>query len=315
MVMQNEWPIIGHTTAVTYLQRSILHGLRAHAFLFVGMPGVGKETMARLFAQALLCSDHRVHTGQQPSAVPCGACVPCRSFVAGTHPDIITVRRAEDKTVIAIEQVRELIGRLAHGSFLHSYHIAIIDRADELQPAAANAMLKLLEEPRERTLILMTAADERAVLPTIASRAQIIRCLPVPDAALYAGLVERGVARDAARGMAALACGRPGVAIGYAQDPESFAAARELRASLEAAVDGSRARRSALAASLKDADDPRTAGLALVADALGVLRGRLASAPRSAAAGMDALFLASERIGRSVSPQAAVEDALFSIHS
>lgn len=220
--MNTNWNCIGHQNVISYLRRSIMNGLRTHAFLFIGPEHVGKLTLARIFAQTVLCFD-----ATRSDQSPCGACTSCRVFASGAHPDVYTVTRAEDKKQISIEQIRGAQERMATSSLLNSYKVLIIESAHELSESASNALLKLLEEPHRKTIIILTSPDASLLLPTIVSRTQRIRCNLVPGKEIYAALVSRGMHRDDAATLSALACGRPGIALAYLADTEQYAAYRD----------------------------------------------------------------------------------------
>ncbi|HEX4647880.1 MAG TPA: hypothetical protein VH111_03560, partial [Steroidobacteraceae bacterium] len=118
-------------------------GRLPHALLIHEAPGAGGEWLATWVAQLLLC--------QEPARAPCGACAGCRRVGALQHPDLLWVRVSDDSRQIRIEQVRELAADLALTAFAGGYKIAIVTPADALNRFAANALLKTLEEPPQRT--------------------------------------------------------------------------------------------------------------------------------------------------------------------
>lgn len=156
------------------------HALNAHlraervpqALLIHGAAGIGKLGLAEAFAQRLLCDT----SGEQA----CGVCPGCRLFLAGTHPDFIKVQPAEPGKGIGVDAVRGLIGQLALKSQFGGYRAVIIAPAHLMNISAANALLKTLEEPAERTAMLLLS-DAPASLPaTILSRCQKLPVAP-PD--------------------------------------------------------------------------------------------------------------------------------------
>jgi DNA polymerase-3 subunit delta' len=136
-----------------------------HALLIHSAAGVGGDWLATWAAQLVLCAE----TGE---GGPCGACARCRRAAAGQHPDLITVRPIEDSQQIRIEQIRELCAELALTSHQGGYKAAIIDPADTLNRFAANALLKTLEEPPSRTLLVLVAAQPSRLPATLISRCQ-----------------------------------------------------------------------------------------------------------------------------------------------
>lgn len=163
-----------HAAVWLQLQAREESGSLPHAFLLTGLPGVGKHHLAKSLALTLLCD-------QRPkSFVPCLQCRSCRLALQGAHPDLSEVSPEEEGKQIGISQIRALTERLS----LHSQYgrrIGLISPADSLTVAAANALLKTLEEPPANVLLLLTAARPTLLPATIRSRCQQI-LLPTPDA-------------------------------------------------------------------------------------------------------------------------------------
>ncbi len=152
--------IIGHDRQKDILRRAITAGRLAHAYLFEGPEGVGKKLVALAVARAVYC---RQQTG-------CGTCTACRKVDHNNHPDLHLVEPAG--AGIKIDQIRELQRELAYRPLEGTKKICIIDRADTLNPAAGNALLKTLEEPPGDALLILLAARPERLLTTIRSRCQ-----------------------------------------------------------------------------------------------------------------------------------------------
>lgn len=144
-----------------------------HALLVCGIPGTGKSRFARHLAQFALC--HAPDSGQ-----PCGNCSGCAQFRAGSHPDYRHVTIPEDKSIINVAQIRELIADLSLTSQHGGLRIGLIEPADAMNVAAANALLKTLEEPGPGTLLMLVTARPARLPATIRSRCQMLRMLPPP---------------------------------------------------------------------------------------------------------------------------------------
>ncbi len=179
-----------------------------HALLLCGPAGLGKRAFMRQFVNGLLCQHP-----EQGSA--CGRCRSCLLLAAGTHPDLVELglglrKDGVQRREIVVEQVRELSARLAMSSQFGGWQVAVIDPADAMNSAAANALLKTLEEPSSQTLLILLA-DAPWMLPqTIRSRCQRIE-FQLPSASVaMAWLQEQGVA-DPEHALAA-AGGNPGLA-------------------------------------------------------------------------------------------------------
>ena len=159
------------------------------ALLIHEAPGSGGEWLAGWCARLALCETPRAN------GYPCGVCMSCRRTAAHQHPDVARISPTEDSRQIRIEQVRELIGDLALTSHGGGYKIGIISPADGLNRFAANALLKTLEEPPPRTLLILVATQPSRLPATILSRCQRI-AIPAPprSAALAFLTAERGPA-------------------------------------------------------------------------------------------------------------------------
>ena len=139
-----------------------------HAWLFTGPPGSGRSSAAVAFASALICSNDG-----------CGTCVNCRAAKAGTHADVEIIRT--EGLSIKIEEIRELLTRVAWAPAMGGWRVVVMEDADRLTESAANALLKAIEEPGNRTVWLLCAPTLHDVLPTIRSRCRHLQ-LVTPSA-------------------------------------------------------------------------------------------------------------------------------------
>ncbi|VAW84886.1 DNA polymerase III delta prime subunit [hydrothermal vent metagenome] len=148
-----------------------------HALLLTGRRGVGKQRLALQLAALLLCTE------DQPE--PCGQCKGCRLIAAGTHPDLKVIQPLEDKSVISVDQIRELSHYLSLTALCGGYQVVLISPADAMNVNAANSLLKTLEEPPANTLLLLMSERPSALTATIRSRCQVINFgKPAQDSAL-----------------------------------------------------------------------------------------------------------------------------------
>lgn len=162
-----------------------------HALILSGNRGVGKTLLGNLFANALLCTGARSRDG-----LPCGACSACTLFRAGTHPDFSIVAPKESDKGITVDAVRELSAALALTSRYRGYRVVLISPAHRMNTAAANSLLKTLEEPVPRTVIVLISDAPHDMPATIRSRCQRIHIdMPDREAAL-AWLRGQNVAGD-----------------------------------------------------------------------------------------------------------------------
>ncbi len=148
-------------------------GALAHAYLFCGDRGTGRMAFIREFADLLLCEKPQNNRA-------CRQCRSCRAGGAEHHPDQLILAPEEDRKDIGIGQVRELAEFMSRSGFSGLSRVAVVTQAEKLTLAAANALLKTLEEPPERACLLLAAVSPGSLLPTIRSRCQILP-LPRPD--------------------------------------------------------------------------------------------------------------------------------------
>jgi len=147
-----------------------------HAWVFTGPPGSGRSSAAVAFAQALVCSDNG-----------CGTCNACRSAASGAHPDVEIVRT--EGLSIKIDEVRELLARVAWAPSMGGWRVVVMEDADRLTESAANALLKAIEEPGNRTVWLLCAPTLHDVLPTIRSRCRHLQ-LVTPSTSAVAHVLQ-----------------------------------------------------------------------------------------------------------------------------
>lgn len=190
----------------------------AHGLLFSGPAGTGKADFAKAFAQSLLCS--------QPTAdgEACARCSACLLLQAGTHPDFLQVTPPEDKTQILIDQIRELSRALALKSHAGGYKVAILSPAEQMNTAAANSLLKTLEEPTDNTVLILITEQPARLPATIRSRCQQLRFSAPPFEAGRAWLAEQlGSAAEDAELLLQLADGAPirALALGRSDVPKN----------------------------------------------------------------------------------------------
>lgn len=149
------------------LQKRLSDRTLPHAFLLTGAAGLGKSLFTQKFIQSLLCEDRN-----KDNELGCGQCKPCNLFSANTHPDVYMIELEEDSKLIKVDQVRVLTEKLGLKSQMGGYRVSVINPADRMNKAAANSLLKTLEEPGEDTLLILIT-DRPGQLPaTIRSRCQ-----------------------------------------------------------------------------------------------------------------------------------------------
>jgi DNA polymerase-3 subunit delta' len=198
--------ISNQETAVRRLSDLIRSGNIPHALLFTGLDGIGKKKTAMALATALNC--HTISgqscMGNEPID-PCGICRPCKKIAAGHHPDIIIVEPEQSR--IKISAIRDLGNALAVKPYEAMTRVVVIDQAQAMNPQAGNALLKLLEEPPAKTILILIAVNTYSLLPTIVSRCQQISFRPIPFQALAKYLGQKGIPSEQAEILSQLANG------------------------------------------------------------------------------------------------------------
>ncbi len=154
--------VVGQQHVTRTLSNAISAGRLAHAYLFVGPRGIGKTSLARIFAQAINCESG-------PTATPCGTCHSCREIATGSNLDVLEIDGASNNRVEEVRDLRENVKFLpARGR----YKLYIIDEVHMLSTAAFNALLKTLEEPPPHVKFIFATTEPQKILPTILSRCQ-----------------------------------------------------------------------------------------------------------------------------------------------
>jgi DNA polymerase-3 subunit delta' len=174
--------IYGNQELFAALAASAAGGRLCHAYLFWGPQGVGKKTFAHRFAQMILCR------GEQPR--PCGECPSCRKFASGNHPDFSAYDGRQGANAIHIDWIRALRADVYVRPNDGDHKICLIPRAEDLSPGAANALLKVLEEPPPYAVFLLTADNRDRVPLTIRSRCIVQELYPLGMEAAAAALGE-----------------------------------------------------------------------------------------------------------------------------
>lgn len=266
------WQTKGHDKAVGTLARSLESGRMAHAWLFAGPTHVGKMTLALDLARMVNCAVEEVCNR------PCGECRQCQRITNSLHADVRIISQggsaggATRRTAISVEQIREAQREAVLKPYEGRYRVFIIEDAENFTQEAANALLKMLEEPPEDVIFVLLASEVRensedesagfttysadygqdrvaallesvpqvgGILPTILSRCQTLELRPLPASTVQRELERRfNRSSDEATEIARLSKGRLGWALQAASDPQILTRRNERLDEIEAVLTG-----------------------------------------------------------------------------
>ena len=202
--------IRSETNALNTLRRALSSGKVHHAYLFAGPPGVGKHMAAQELTKALNCLEGG------PDA--CDVCRACRKIDKHVHPDVFEMTLPETRKTIPVDAVRDVERRFAVRPHEGRAKVVIIDPADKMTEAAANALLKTLEEPGPGRFLILITHRLSSLLQTVRSRCQVVRFNALPEQTVQEILQALGHDIDDAAMASALARGSVERALGYLDD-------------------------------------------------------------------------------------------------
>ncbi|MGL4799375.1 MAG: ATP-binding protein [Cellulosilyticaceae bacterium] len=178
--------IIGHEDIKRYFRKAVASGHVAHSYIFEGIEGVGKKTMAKEVAQMLMCENEDADGDKS-----CGKCKACQLIESGNHPDINYIDK--DTKVTKIDTIRERVVQDMEIKPFGKYKIIIINEADTVTVEGQNAMLKTIEEPPSYGIVILITKNLSKLLPTIESRCIHIRFNPLGNAQMIQYLERKGL--------------------------------------------------------------------------------------------------------------------------
>jgi DNA polymerase III subunit delta' len=224
---------IGNAAAVEILKRAIRQDRVPHAMIFAGPAGIGKCTLALLIAQRLNClypvkdeaCDHcstctRIRAVIESRSLQClslksGFCGSCPNCLIRTkcHPDIRLIE--PEKTTIGIGQIRGMINEIMFQPLEAKFRVVVLDPAEQMRAEAHNSLLKTLEEPPSRTIIILVTTNPYMLLETIRSRSRLLQFGEIPRDQIVQHLINEGRSADEARIAAALSGGSLAAALAF----------------------------------------------------------------------------------------------------
>jgi len=216
---------IGQGTAIARLLLAIKNDRVHHCYIFHGPEGVGKAGIAADFVRLLLCERPTTAPNGEvglplmgpsdPVPDACGSCDTCRQILAGSHPDVVSVAREPGRSSVSVSVLNErFLERVHMKSWSNKLKAFVFPEADRIQEVGWNKVLKTLEEPPPHTLAVLITPTLESILPTVLSRAQVIRFHPLPVDAVARLLTERhGLPAAEAAFWARFTGGSPGEAL------------------------------------------------------------------------------------------------------
>ena len=212
--------VVGHQKILKFLQKGIINNQLAHSYLFYGPEHIGKNKVAEIFVSSLFCLNKKKN-----SFIPCGTCSSCQQFIKKIHPDFIYLGKSfssiepTSQGKIGVEQARQIKSFLYSSPFSAQYKVVIIEDTNNLTLPAANALLKLLEEPPMKSIIILISKSFTYLPATLRSRCQILRfSFPLKKEIIDFLKQNFSLKEKKAEEILSLALGRPGLAIQFARN-------------------------------------------------------------------------------------------------
>lgn len=237
------WSVVGHGRQKAFLERALAKNRVSQAYFFCGQRHIGKTSLALDFARALTCA------GGPPA--PCGKCAAC-GIDQKSGPDLFLIDKDDE---IKISEIRELQKKFALKSFFNNRRVAIIADAGLMNDQAANALLKILEEPSEKTHFILVSTHYARVPATIASRTQRVFFGVNTDEDLSAFAESRNSQVPDEKNLENLALGKIGLLGGLYSDPDSAAAYRHYRDIFNTLAERPLAERFGIAAEMSEMEN------------------------------------------------------------
>lgn len=194
--MKYTWPSVGNQKVIDFLEKNINKKKLANAYIFCGVRDLGKFSLAKSFARNIFVSDRPELNDRQN--------------LLEINNDFLIIERFEDKKNISIDQIRDLISFLSSSSFLDSYRVVVIKDAENLNQNSANALLKILEDFKDRLVVILTVNNLSNLPETVVSRSQVINLYPLNFDDMYSMLKnEYSLSPSEAKNIAKISLGRP----------------------------------------------------------------------------------------------------------
>ncbi|MBI1866346.1 MAG: hypothetical protein HY005_02935 [Candidatus Staskawiczbacteria bacterium] len=218
--------LIGHKKQWDFLKNKLESGQLAHAYLFSGEEKIGKRTLAKEFVKLINCLS--AEAGKSPGQESCGICRNCKDIENESYVDVLMVNLKNDKQEIDISQIREALLFLSYKSYYGSFKAVIVNGAEKMNFEAQSCLLKTLEEPKGKTILILISPHPETLLSTIISRCQRIKFYLVDPKEIEYNLVKMGESLPAGRqekiahDLASFCSCKPGQAIELFLNPDKL---------------------------------------------------------------------------------------------
>ncbi len=202
--------LLGQQQALSVLQAHLEGNRFSGTYLFSGAEGIGKFLTAMIIAQQVNCLVQSLR--------PCGSCSACLKIQRQEHPDLHIIQKGQSQ--IKIEEIRDILRQASFRPYEGAFKVFIIDQAHKLNPEAANALLKILEEPPADALFILITDKPQNIIKTVLSRCKVIKFSPLPRAQLESILIKNyALDKTTAHFLAFYAEGRLGLALRLKDTP------------------------------------------------------------------------------------------------
>jgi DNA polymerase III subunit delta' len=203
--------IIGQDTAIKTLQAMISSDQLSGSYLFSGPKGVGKRSLSVEFAKTLNCEKQELDS--------CEKCASCNKVNSLNHPDVFILKKEKESSFIKIDKIRDIIYQASLKPYEAGKKIFIINDAEDMNEESQNALLKILEEPRENQIFILTTSRVSGILPTVISRCKAVKFNLLSQTQIQRLLIEkRGFEENEAVLFSHMALGSPGRAISFKEN-------------------------------------------------------------------------------------------------
>jgi DNA polymerase III subunit delta' len=198
--------IVGHKKQIEVIEKALISDKLSHSLLFTGVSGLGKKAIVKHLFSSLNCLEKN----------SCGKCSSCLMLERNEHPDFLLIQALEGE--IKIKQAREVLKKSSLRPYSALFKFIVIDNAHLMNQEAANALLKILEEPPQDTFFFLITEHPELIIDTIKSRTQRIKFFPLTEQEIVSFLEKKGASQEKAQEIAGFSFGRPGTALNFFLD-------------------------------------------------------------------------------------------------